>query len=402
MKDIPRANPAKVRTGLEVLIDKEKGRLKGRTVALLAHAASVTSRLQFAWDALRCVEDLRLEALLSPEHGLMGTHQDQVGVGGHQDAPYGGVPVYSLYGEDFASLKPSEGMLRGIDLVVVDLQDVGSRYYTYLYTLSYCMEACREAGVEIWVLDRPNPIGGLILEGNLLSPAYRSFVGRYPLPVRHGMTIGELARMMNEVYGIACPLRVVAMEGWKRRLWFDQTRLPWVLPSPNMPTLDTATVYPGTCLLEGTNLSEGRGTARPFEVVGAPWIDPETFARHLNGLGLPGVRFRPLFFLPTFQKFAGKTCGGVQIHVVDRSEFQPFLTGIHLIRLAARLWPGAFDWRREPYEFERERLAIDLLAGGTWLREMVEEGKDLSPLQEGWKKELREFRSLRRNYLLYR
>jgi uncharacterized protein YbbC (DUF1343 family) len=264
------------------------------------------------------------------------------------------------------------------------------------------MEACREAGVEVWVLDRPNPIGGSMLEGNILSTGFRSFVGRYPLPVRHGMTIGELASMMNEAFGISCALRVVPMGGWKRKMWFDQTGLPWVLPSPNMPTLGTATVYPGACLLEGTNLSEGRGTTRPFEILGAPWIDPEVFARSLNGIGLPGVRFRPLHFRPTFHKYAGQTCGGVEIHVVDRREFLPFLTGIHLIRCAAGLWPEAFGWRREPYEFESERPAIDLLAGGTWLRELVEQGKDPAEVQEEWKKPLRDYQTLRKKYLLYR
>jgi uncharacterized protein YbbC (DUF1343 family) len=371
-------------------------------VALLAHASSVTPWIQYAWDALRVLPEVRLKALFSPEHGLLGTHQDQEGVETQRELQGEGVSVYSLYGDDPASLRPAPKMLQGIDLLVVDLQDVGSRYYTYMYTLSYCMEACRDAGVDVWVLDRPNPIGGLMLEGNILSPEFRSFVGRYPLPVRHGMTIGELASMMNDAFGISCALRVIPMEGWKRRMWFDQTGLPWVLPSPNMPTLGTATVYAGACLLEGTNLSEGRGTTRPFEILGAPWVDPERFARSLNGLGLPGVRFRPLFFRPTFHKYAGQTCGGVEIHVVDRREFLPFLTGIHLIRCAAGHWPEAFDWRREPYEFESERLAIDLLAGGVWLRELVEEGKDPAGVQEEWKKGLREYQRLRRKHLLYK
>jgi uncharacterized protein YbbC (DUF1343 family) len=401
MKQTPKTAPGKVRTGLEILIDTEKDKLEGRGIGLLAHAASVTPSIEYAWDALGNLPGLQWRALFSPEHGLMGTHQDQEGVHEQEGVPCGGVGVCSLYGEDPASLRPSKESLKGLDLLIVDLQDVGSRYYTYLYTLSYCMEACKEVGAEVWVLDRPNPIGGLILEGNLVSTGFRSFVGRYPLPVRHGMTIGELACMINEVFGISCLLRVVPMEGWKRRMWFDQTGLPWVLPSPNMPTLDTATVYPGACLLEGTNLSEGRGTTRPFEIAGAPWVDPATFARSLNGLELPGVRFRPVWFRPTFHKFAGETCGGVQIHVVDRRKFLPFLTGIHLISCAAGLWPEAFDWRREPYEFEVERLAIDLLAGGTWLREAVEQRKDMGRVQEGWKKKLREFKTLRKNYLLY-
>jgi uncharacterized protein YbbC (DUF1343 family) len=386
---------------LEVLIDRERGSLEGSGVALLAHAASVTSRIEYAWDALHLLPGIQIKALFSPEHGLMGTHQDQEGVEGRQDAWLEGVPVHSLYGKEPESLRPTAEMLQGVDVLLVDLQDVGSRYYTYVYTLSHCMEACAQAGVEVWVLDRPNPLGGTMLEGNLVAEKFRSFVGRYPLPVRHAMTIGELALMMNEAFGIDCPLRVVPMEGWERGMWFDQTGLPWILPSPNMPTLATATVYPGGCLLEGTNLSEGRGTTRPFEIVGATWVDPALFARALNGLGLPGVRFRPLCFRPTFHKYAGETCGGVEIHVIDREEFLPFLTGVRLIHCAARLWPEAFDWRRDPYEFERDRPAIDLLAGGSWLRERVAEGKDPAGAQPEWEEELREFRMLRERFLLY-
>ncbi len=394
-------SPVRVRTGLEVLIDREASKLKGARVALLAHAASVTGGIEYAWDVLGGASGLLLAALFSPEHGLMGTHQDQEGVGRQKARPFKGMPLHSLYGADVASLRPSPELLEGVDVLLVDLQDVGSRYYTYVYTLSYCMEACRDAGVEVWVLDRPNPIGGTAMEGNLPSAGFLSFVGRYPLPVRHGMTVGELAWMMNEFHEIGCSLEIVRMEGWKRAMWFDETGLPWVLPSPNMPTLGTATVYPGGCLLEGTNLSEGRGTTRPFEILGAPWIDPAEFARALNGLTLPGVRFRPLWYRPTFHKYAGETCGGVEVHVLDREEFLPFLSGIHLICLAARLWPESFDWRRETYEFESERLAIDLLAGGPWLREQVEAKQDPPGLQEEWEKPLEEFRTLRNRYLLY-
>jgi uncharacterized protein YbbC (DUF1343 family) len=401
MKQTQRGTQGKVRTGLGVLINSQKSKLKGKRLGLLAHAASVMKQVRYAWDALLELPGVRLAVLFSPEHGLMGTHQDQEEVGQQQEVLCKGVPIHSLYGEDSATLRPSAEILKEIDLLLVDLQDVGSRYYTYLYSLAHCMEVCRETDTEVWVLDRPNPIGGLLLEGNLVSPGYHSFVGRYPLPVRHGMTIGELAEMFNQTFHISCSLRVIPMEGWKRRMWFDQTGLPWVLPSPNMPTLDTATVYPGGCLFEGTNLSEGRGTTRPFEIVGAPWIVPEILARTLNGLELPGVRFRPLWFRPTFHKYAGEDCGGVQIHVVNRREFLPYLTGVHLIASAAELWPRSFDWRREPYEFESDRLAIDLLAGGTWLREAVEEGRDVARLPEGWKRELLGFRRLRKDYLLY-
>jgi uncharacterized protein YbbC (DUF1343 family) len=390
-----------VLSGLDVLVATDPGSLRGRRFALLAHGASVTRDLRYAWDVLGSLPGAVLTALFTPEHGLMGTHQDMEGVVPHRRRRFGGVPVHSLYGDRPESLRPSPRMLKGIDLLVADLQGIGSRYYTYLYTLALCMEACRDQGVEVWVLDRPNPIGGTMLEGNIVEPGFRSFVGRYPLPVRHGMTLGEGARMINEAFQAPCRMRVVAMQGWRRSMWFDQTGMPWVMPSPNMPTLDTATVYPGACLIEGTNLSEGRGTTRPFEIVGAPWIDPYKFASSLAQADLPGVAFRPLFFRPAFQKYAGTTCGGVQIHVLDRRRFLPFLTGVHLVLNARRFWPGDFDWRREPYEFESERLAVDLLAGGTWLREMADQGADPAGVESLWTAELRRFRKERRNYLLY-
>lgn len=391
----------RVQVGLELLAEREAGLLRGRRIGLLAHPASVTSNLQYAWDVLASVPGVCLVSLFSPEHGLMGTHQDQECVAGEEGASSQGVPVYSLYGEDADSLRPTREMLAGIDLFVADLQDVGSRYYTFIYTLSHCMEACRDAGVEVWVLDRPNPLGGRSVEGALLAQGFESFVGRYPLPVRHGLTIGECARMFNDLFGIGCRLRVVPMEGWRRSMWFDQTGLPWVVPSPNMPALETAVVYPGICLLEGTNLSEGRGTTRPFEIVGAPWIEPLALARALQECGLPGVAFRPLRFRPTFQKHAGQVCGGVQIHVVDRDRFLPFRTGIHILRCVAEMWPDAFGWRREPYEFEGERLAIDLLAGGAWLREVVEGKRDLESCLEQEQAQIRRHLRSRRPCLLY-
>lgn len=391
-----------VRSGLEVLVEREPGSLAGRRVGLLAHGASVTRALRYAWHVLAGLDRVRVQALFSPEHGLMGTHQDLVGVSRQCAGPLEGVPLYSLYGEDPSSLRPSEAMLSDLDVLLVDLQDVGSRYYTYVATLSHCMEACGQAGVEVWVLDRPNPLGGELVEGPAVSPGFRSFVGHHPLPVRHGLTIGECARMIREVYGVRCTLRVVAMEGWRRDMWFDQTGLPWVLPSPNMPTLDTAIVYPGTCLLEGTNLSEGRGTTRPFEILGAPWVEPARLADRLEAQGLPGVRFRPLWFLPTFQKHTGSACGGIQIHVLDRTRFRPFRTGVEILRAVAQLWPSQTAWRTEPYEFEHERLAIDLLAGGPWLRHMIEKGEDPEAHRAGWKRETEAFEANRERCLIYR
>lgn len=390
-----------VQSGLDVLISREAKSLKGKRFGLLAHGASVTSDLRYAWDSLASLSGVSLRVLFSPEHGLMGTHQDQEEVISDQPGPVQGLPVHSLYGENPDSLRPSAGLLDDLDVLLADLQDVGSRYYTYLYTLAYCMDVCRERDVEVWVLDRPNPIGGLQMEGNLVPPDYQSFVGSYPLPVRHGMTIGECARLINDFFQDPCRLRVVPMEGWRRGMWFDQTGLPWVMPSPNMPFPDTAVVYPGICLLEGTNLSEGRGTTRPFEIVGAPWIEPRIFSQSLNAIGLPGVVFRPLLFRPTFQKHAGETCGGVQIHVQDRNRFLPFLTGVHLILCAGRLWPGSFAWRQEPYEFESKRLAIDLLAGGAWLRDLSNGKGELSSFQAEWTGQIREFEKKRKKCLLY-
>lgn len=401
MKNELKKRAAKVVSGLDVLTRRKATDLAGKRIGLLAHAASVTSELQYAWDVLASVPEVELKVLFSPEHGLTGTHQDLEGVIKGQESPLKGVRVCSLYGTSPDSLKPSKEMLEGVDVLLVDLQDVGSRYYTYVATLAYCMEACRDAGPEIWVLDRPNPISGGKVEGSSLVPEVRSFVGRYPMPVRHGMTIGECAGLINDFYGVMCRLRVVPMEGWRRSMWYDQTGLPWVMPSPNMPTLDTATVYPGTCLIEGTNLSEGRGTTRPFEIVGAPWIEPKPLARRLQEIGLPGVSFRPLWFKPAFQKHAGKTCGGVQIHVLNRDRFLPFLTGVHLVCTIAWLWPEPFAWRQETYEFESHRPAIDLLAGGAWLRDVVEGKRDLESLPSEWDEQIRSFEGIRRQHLIY-
>lgn len=380
-----KAQAARVRTGLERLTAQGAGLLSGKRVGLLAHAASVTADFQYAWDVLASLPGVRLQALFSPEHGLMGTHQDQESVSSPGGASFfQGLPLHSLYGETARSLRPRPEVLSELDALLVDLQDVGSRYYTFIYTLSHCMEACGDRDLEVWVLDRPNPLGGRKVEGRPLLPGFESFVGRYALPVRHGLTIGECAVVFREVFGVRCGLRIVPMTGWRRSMWFDRTGLPWIAPSPNMPTLDTATVYPGMCLIEGTNLSEGRGTTRPFEIVGAPWIDPWTLARELQGFDLPGVSFRPIWFKPTFHKYANQICGGIQIHVRDRERFLPFRTGAYLLKAVAGLWPEAFRWRKDPYEFETKRLAIDLLAGGSWLREAVEGARDLETcLSEG-------------------
>ncbi len=311
------------------------------------------------------------------------------------------LPVVSLYGADAASLGPRRSDLEGLDAILCDLQDVGSRYYTFVYTMSHVMEAAAAVGLPVVVLDRPNPIGGVAVEGPVLDPPLASFVGRYPLPVRHGMTPGELARLFNDAFGIGCDLRVVPMRNWKRRMRFEHTGLPWVAPSPNMPTPATAEVYPGGCLVEGTNLSEGRGTTRPFEMVGAPWLPSRPLAEALSREAPAGALFRATSFRPSFHKHAEESCRGVQVHVADHDAFRPFATYLVLVREARRLAPESFDWRREPYEFERGRLAIDLLLGRADIRPMLEACAPLGEMEPLWARDLEAFRELRGKFLLY-
>lgn len=359
--------PERVRTGLERLLDEERWRIRGQRIGLLVNQTSVDAALRPSLLTLTRAPDVSVVAVFSPEHGLWGTHQDMEGVPSGRD-PISGLPVRSLYGADEASLAPAVDALRDLDALVFDVQDVGARYYTFVYSLLHAMEvAALLPDVRVVVCDRPNPLGGRHVEGNLVTAGFESFVGRWPLPNRHGLTNGELARLFRTRH--ACRLEVVAMEGWRRDRWYEDTGLPWVAPSPNMPTPDTAAIYPGLCLLEGTNLSEGRGTTRPFETFGAPWLDALPFAERLNEAGLPGVRFRPTLFRPMFQKYAGVVCGGAQVHVVDREALRPVELGLTVIATARALAPGHFRWRTEPYEFVSDRLAIDLLAGtDAWRR----------------------------------
>jgi uncharacterized protein YbbC (DUF1343 family) len=308
------------------------------------------------------------------------------------------VPVHSLYSD---TREPTREMLSGLDVLAIDLQDVGTRIYTYIYTMANCLVAARRHDVKVIVCDRPNPIGGLEVEGPMLVPGYESFVGQYPIPMRHGMTIGELARLFNDHFGIGADLEVSAMTGWQRRLHHDEAKAPWVMPSPNLPTLDTALVYPGTVLFEGTSVSEGRGTTRPFELVGAPGIDADRFAADLNRRGLPHVYFRPAVFEPTFHKHARKTCGGCQIHVLDRRTFRPVLTGVALIAAFRSFDAEAFRWRDPPYEYETEKLPFDILAGSSELREQIEAGVAPESIAQSWAPSVDKFRALRSRFLLY-
>jgi uncharacterized protein YbbC (DUF1343 family) len=389
-----------VRTGLDRLLAGEVKGVIGAKAGLIANPTSLDRQLRHAADLLVATKVVELRALFGPEHGLRGDAQDMIGVAAERDARTG-LPVYSLYGRDELSLSPTPESLRGLDTLLFDIQDIGSRYYTYVWTLVLAMRVCARAGVRVVVLDRPNPIGGECIEGGTVEAGYRSFVGLCSLPVRHGLTAGEVARFALETENLDLDLEVVTMEGWKRSDWYDATALPWVLPSPNMPTLDTALVYPGMCLIEATELSEGRGTTRPFEIAGAPFVDGFALACCLDQERLPGVLFRPLIFTPTFQKWAAARCGGVQIHVTDRRAFRSYLTGVAFVRAVHQLWPEEFAWRRQPYEFRGDLPAIDLLTGSKAVREGIEQGATLDELAATWEAEQAEFAAVRARWLLY-
>ncbi len=389
-----------VKTGLERALSGEAPALFGKRIGLIANPTAVDRELRHLADLMRGHPDIDLRVLFGPEHGIRGDAQDMAPVEGAIDDKTG-LPVYSLYGDTEGSLHPNPEALAGLDAVVFDIQDIGSRYYTYAWTLLYAMRACAPLGVEVIVLDRPNPIGGDRVEGGAVEPGYRSFVGAASVPNRHGLTVGELARYCADLEGLDIELTVVAMRGWERRMQFADTGLPWVQPSPNMPTADTATVYPGMCLVEGTELSEGRGHTRPFEVAGAPGIDGYALAEALEAEDLPGARFRPLVFTPMFQKHANAPCGGVQIHVTDRARYRPYLTGVAFVRAVSQLFPEAFSWRREPYEFVGDRHAIDLLTGSPAVREGIERGDGLASLAATWEAAEREFSTERERWLIY-
>lgn len=394
----------RVKTGLDLLVAERFARLQGRKVGLLAHPASVDARLRHAVTLMHDA-GVDIEVLLGPEHGVTGEAQDMETVvepEGHVD-PLTGARVYSLYGASEASLHPKPEMLEGVDVLVVDLQDVGARYYTFTTTMGFLMRAAAKARLPVIVLDRPNPIGGREedIEGPALTPAFRSFVGTFDMPIRHGLTIGEYARHVRATERLDVELEVVAMEGWRRDMSFEATGLPWVLPSPNMPTVDTAWVYPGQCLFEGTNLSEGRGTTRPFELVGAPFLDGWAWAERAAHSAGEGLILRPTCIRPTFQKHAGKRCGAVQLHVVDRWTFKPLRAALALLEAARHLAPGEFHWRTERYEFISDRLAIDLLFGSDSVRRMLEGGAAVHEIVTSFREPERAFAEARRSALLY-
>ncbi len=348
--------------------------LRGKRLGALLHPASIDANLHHTLETLLALNGncFQLSALFGPQHGIKGHTQDNMIEWEGSTDPELGIPVYSLYGK---TREPSAEMLSHIDVLFVDMQDVGARYYTFIWTLFLCMKACEKANIPVIVLDRPNPIGNEV-EGPLLDLNYSSFVGLWKLPIRHGKTIGEIAKQFQAECFPHSELYVMEMDGYQPGMWFDETGLPWVMPSPNMPTLDTATVYPGMCLFEATNVSEGRGTTRPFELFGAPFIDAPKLVHYLNGLKLPGVYFRENYFMPTFHKGAGQICGGAQIHVTDRNIFKPFDTAIRILRYLFHVYPSDFAWKAPPYEYEFEKLPIDILLGsGTFRRDLIENGE---------------------------
>lgn len=391
---------ARVCTGLALLRAQGFATLRGLRIGLVTHAAAVDEHLCGAIELLAAAPGVRLTTVFGPEHGLFAEAQDLCGVRDGVD-PVSGLRVISLYGDTVASLKPKPNQLAGLETLVIDLQDVGSRYYTFQATMLLCLEAASALNLRVVILDRPNPLGGVMIEGPTVQPGFASFVGIHPISTRHGMTLGELARLYHAERGLPGELTVVPCEGWRRDMVFEQTGLPWVLPSPNMPTVDTAWVYPGQCLLEGTNLSEGRGTTRPFELCGAPTVNAARLCRRLADERLPGVVFRPVYFRPTFHKFADQTCGGVQLHVLERASFQPVRTGLAVLAALREDLGDRFDWRREPYEFVADRLAIDLLFGSPRERLALEAGRPPKVIARAWEPEEEAFRQRRQPFLIY-
>lgn len=387
-----------VRLGLERLLEEQPSLVKNQRLGLICNQASVDHGFVHAADLLHTNADFDLRVLFGPQHGIRGDVQDNMIETAHANDRKTGLPVYSLYSE---TREPTDEMLQDVDTLVFDMQDVGCRIYTFVYTLANCMRAAKRLGKRVLVCDRPNPISGNYVSGNVLDPDYSSFVGQFPIPTRHGMTVGELARLFNEHFRLDCDLEIVAMSGWQRQFWHDETDAPWVLPSPNMPTLDSATVFPGTVHFEGTQVSEGRGTTRPFELIGAPYIDPDEYATALNELNLDGVFFRACVFQPTFQKHAGTSCGGAQIHVLDREIFEPVSAGVAMVKLAFDLYRDHFRWKEPPYEYVYDKNPFDVIAGTNRTREAFEQGLTLSQISASWKDQLDEFLKVRERYLMY-
>ena len=387
-----------VKLGIERLLSDSKHLLKNQRIGLICNQASVNHEFQHAADLFFEDAEINLTALFGPQHGIRGDVQDNMIETSHTTDKKTNLPIYSLYSE---TREPTEAMLKDLDALVFDLQDVGCRVYTFIYTMANAMTACAKFGKKMFVCDRPNPINGIDIEGNLLEENYKSFVGQYQIPMRHGLTVGELARLFNDKFEIGCDLEVVEMHGWAREMYFDETDAPWVLPSPNMPTVETTIVFPATVYFEGTQVSEGRGTTKPFEVVGAPYIDADELADELAKLNLLGVIFRAVNFLPTFQKHTGKTCGGVFLHVADRKIFAPVITGIALVKTIYDLYMDEFKWKNPPYEYVFDLNPFDVISGTDRMRNFIETGASLETIKLSWEKDVKDFQQAREKYLIY-
>lgn len=388
MKEKPR-----VKTGLDILVKEDFRRIRGLKIGVVANQTSVTSQLTHIIDEARRRGRCRVEMVFSPEHGFTGEKPDAQKIKGiHHNKEYH-VDVFSLYGETY---KPPKEILERLDALIFDLQDVGVRWYTYTSTLYHCLKACGEAEKPIYILDRPNPINGEVVEGPILKPEFKSFVGTAEIPVRYGMTIGELALLLNEKYGLKAQLQVVSMENWRRDHWFEDTNLVWIPTSPNMPTPQTSIIYVGTALMEGTNISEGRGTANPFKVIGAPWIKAKKLAETMNRTGLSGVKFRPTHFIPCTSKYKNQPCSGVQIHITDKDDLRSFEVGIHILSTIRSMYPEKFEWLRRG-----EKYFIDLLAGTHKLRKMMDEGEDPWQILDELERDLDRYVIERERYLIY-
>jgi uncharacterized protein YbbC (DUF1343 family) len=382
--------------GIDRLFDSRFKPVRGMKIGLLSNISCCDSHLVPTILRLAESKKLKLKALFAAEHGFYGALQDQVVA---PDTSYGRrLKVYSLYGR---KREPALKALEGLDAILIDLPDIGTRYYTFAWSAMLMIRAAAKQRKRIFVLDRPNPLNGVTIQGPLVEPGYESFVGLYSVPIRHGLTIGELCRMLNQEHSLAADVEVIKMRGWKRTAYGDELGLHWAVPSPNMPGFSTALVYPGMCLLEATNVSEGRGTTKPFEIFGAPWIEPYRLAQALQKSSLRGCAFRPTFFIPAFHKFQGRLCGGIQIYVTDRRQYAPVSAGLEITRTIRRLFPEHFCWRPPPYEYEKHRMPFDILIGNAWVRKAIEKNMPIHDIQEQWQSELDRFKVLRKKYLLY-
>ncbi|MFC1811518.1 exo-beta-N-acetylmuramidase NamZ domain-containing protein [Thermodesulfobacteriota bacterium] len=388
-----------VQTGLERFVESPTQWISGNRIGLLSNPASVDRQFRHARELIHREFSGKLSALFSPQHGFFAEKQDNMIESDDMIDPVLKIPVFSLYGQ---TRIPTQEMFDRIDTLVIDLQDAGTRVYTFIYTMSHCLEAAKQLGKKVVVLDRPNPISGMLAEGNCLSSECVSFVGRYPIPMRHGLTIGELALLFNNHFGIGCDLEVVPMKGWSRSMFFQDTGLPWVSPSPNLPTPASAMVYSGQVLWEGTNVSEGRGTTQPFELFGAPYIKTEEVISFMGGDSIPGALLRETVFEPTSNKWQGQQCNGFQIHITDPYRFKPYITTLKLIQAVRLHHPEQFEWKQPPYEYEFERLPIDLIIGDTEIRRRIEKLEAADEIAESWREDLEEFIKISREFHLYK